>query len=190
MINNICSLRIQRFITFDQWVAWPSGLRRWFKAPVSSEAWVRIPPLPNFFRKAIVKNLQRYFCKIQCYRNLIPSVVWTYKLPNSSNDWLNIFTFYSAYKQEKQKVRAHSDLNQGPIGLQPIALPLSYRPTASEYTVHWGLYNTGIGWWNACNKIEKIICQKWDLNPRPHTRTRILTSSLSESKGFTLSLAP
>ena len=30
------------------WVAWPSGLRRWFKAPVSSEAWVRIPPLPSF----------------------------------------------------------------------------------------------------------------------------------------------
>ena len=28
-------------------VAWPSGLRRWFKAPVSSEAWVRIPPLPS-----------------------------------------------------------------------------------------------------------------------------------------------
>ena len=30
-------------------VAWPSGLRRWFKAPVSSEAWVRIPPLPDIF---------------------------------------------------------------------------------------------------------------------------------------------
>ena len=30
-------------------VAWPSGLRRWFKAPVSSEAWVRIPPLPRSF---------------------------------------------------------------------------------------------------------------------------------------------
>ena len=29
-------------------VAWPSGLRRWFKAPVSSGAWVRIPPLPYF----------------------------------------------------------------------------------------------------------------------------------------------
>ena len=28
-------------------VAWPSGLRRWFKAPVSSEAWDRIPPLPR-----------------------------------------------------------------------------------------------------------------------------------------------
>ncbi len=25
-------------------VAWPSGLRRWIKAPVSSGAWVRIPP--------------------------------------------------------------------------------------------------------------------------------------------------
>ena len=30
-------------------VAWPSGLRRWFKAPVSSEAWVRVPPLPVVF---------------------------------------------------------------------------------------------------------------------------------------------
>ena len=29
-------------------VAWPSGLRRWFKAPVSLEAWVRIPPLLSF----------------------------------------------------------------------------------------------------------------------------------------------
>ena len=29
-------------------VAWPSGLRRWIKAPVSSGAWVRIPPLPSF----------------------------------------------------------------------------------------------------------------------------------------------
>ena len=32
-----------------QKVAWPSGLRRWFKAPVSSGAWVRIPPLPQAF---------------------------------------------------------------------------------------------------------------------------------------------
>ena len=30
-------------------VAWPSGLRRWIKAPVSSGAWVRIPPLPDLF---------------------------------------------------------------------------------------------------------------------------------------------
>lgn len=30
-----------------QMVAWPSGLRRWIKAPVSSGAWVRIPPLPG-----------------------------------------------------------------------------------------------------------------------------------------------
>ena len=26
------------------------------------------------------------------------------------------------------------------------------------------------GWW-------KIVCQKWDLNPRPHARTRILSST-------------
>ena len=30
-------------------VGWPSGLRRWFKAPVISMAWVRIPPLPKVF---------------------------------------------------------------------------------------------------------------------------------------------
>ncbi len=28
-------------------VAWPSGLRRWIKAPVSSGEWVRIPLLPS-----------------------------------------------------------------------------------------------------------------------------------------------
>ncbi len=36
-------------LQFASEVAWPSGLRRWFKAPVSSEAWVRIPPLPQEF---------------------------------------------------------------------------------------------------------------------------------------------
>ena len=40
-------------------VAWPSGLRRWFKAPVSSEAWVRIPPLPIVF--LIVEQRTYYF---------------------------------------------------------------------------------------------------------------------------------
>ena len=28
-------------------VAWPSGPRRWIKAPVPAGAWVRIPPLPQ-----------------------------------------------------------------------------------------------------------------------------------------------
>ena len=36
-----------KLATQNKKVAWPSGLRRWFKAPVSSGAWVRIPPLPN-----------------------------------------------------------------------------------------------------------------------------------------------
>ena len=40
-------------------VAWPSGLRRWFKAPVSVEAWVQIPPLPRGQHRAIY----RYFYK-------------------------------------------------------------------------------------------------------------------------------
>ena len=28
---------------------WPSGLRRWIKAPISSEAWVRIPLQTIFY---------------------------------------------------------------------------------------------------------------------------------------------
>ena len=32
-------------------IAWPSGLRRWIKAPVSPGAWVRIPPLSNILFK-------------------------------------------------------------------------------------------------------------------------------------------
>ena len=44
-------------------VAWPSGLRRWFKAPVSSEAWVRIPPLPNFFTRHIRIGFIKLFAK-------------------------------------------------------------------------------------------------------------------------------
>ena len=42
--NNALGHGVQREV---KKVAWPSGLRRWFKAPVSSGAWVRIPPLPN-----------------------------------------------------------------------------------------------------------------------------------------------
>ena len=31
-------------------------------------------------------------------------------------------------RKEKKEARGHTDLNHGPIGLQPIALPLSYIP--------------------------------------------------------------
>ena len=86
-------------------VAWPSGLRRWFKAPVSSGAWVRIPPLPNL-------------------------------LTESSG----IFS--------KKYVRGHTDLNHGPIGLQPIALPLSYIPK---------LLNWYFCAWVLCVKDMKIL---------------------------------
>ncbi|GBP80869.1 Acidic repeat-containing protein [Eumeta japonica] len=47
-------------------VAWPSGLRRWFKAPVSSEAWVRIPPLPRFF---FPFNFSERFLKLSLKKN-------------------------------------------------------------------------------------------------------------------------
>ena len=40
-------------------VAWPSGLRRWFKAPVSAGAWVRIPPLPFCFTEGFLLLLSK-----------------------------------------------------------------------------------------------------------------------------------
>ena len=78
-----------------------------------------------------------------------------------------------------KKVRRHSELNQGPAGLQPDALPLSY---ISRYeTVGKHVYT------NRCAGVKKVICQKWDLNPRPHTRTRILIlHSLSRGQGLNL----
>ena len=36
-----------------------------------------------------------------------------------------------------KKIRGHTDLNHGPIGLQPIALPLSYIPTVEGQCVVW-----------------------------------------------------
>ena len=38
-------------------VLWPSGLRRWFQAPVISMAWVRIPPLP-FMREVLKLEIE------------------------------------------------------------------------------------------------------------------------------------
>ena len=50
-----------RFFSESARIAWPSGLRRWFKAPVTSVAWVRIPPLSNLFslEKEIAKQYEK-----------------------------------------------------------------------------------------------------------------------------------
>ena len=39
---------------------WPSGLRRWIKAPISSEAWVRIPLQSNLFQNSLL-HFQNFF---------------------------------------------------------------------------------------------------------------------------------
>ena len=40
---------------------WPSGLRRWIKAPISQGAWVRIPPGTH----ACVRNKKRFFVSLR-----------------------------------------------------------------------------------------------------------------------------
>ena len=47
-------------------VAWPSGLRRWFQAPVISMAWVRIPPLPGKFFFSF--NITTKQCEFLCFK--------------------------------------------------------------------------------------------------------------------------
>ena len=61
-------------------VAWPSGLRRWFKAPVSSEAWVRIPPLPTHFFCSFSQFVS--FLTYARKRCRVPRVVSIYQWPN------------------------------------------------------------------------------------------------------------
>ena len=71
--------------------------------------------------------------------------------------------------------RGHSELNQGPAGLQPDALPLSYIPghevsrQASSYC-YLGPEIKG----RRGVAVQKSFCQEWDLNPCPLSRTRIL----------------
>ena len=53
-------------------VAWPSGLRRWFKAPVSSEAWVRIPPLPSLLSYCHKNTkLRCVYCNVDSHGELV-----------------------------------------------------------------------------------------------------------------------
>ena len=85
----------------------------------------------------------------------------------------------------QENTRGHSELNQGPAGLQPDALPLSYIPLHS--------------WQDKL--VYKIIMQhyidkKWFV--RNGIRTHALNwgpefslaYSVSQSKEYTLSLAP
>ena len=73
-------------------VAWPSGLRRWFKAPVSTEAWVRVPPLPSLI-----------FC---CVRNLlrVAAINWKEELKlskkkvSSASDFIKQKLFEECYE--------------------------------------------------------------------------------------------
>ena len=51
---------------------------------------------------------------------------WTFKI---CIVWFTVgFDSLIKFLKRKRILRGHTDLNHGPIGLQPIALPLSYIP--------------------------------------------------------------
>ena len=77
-------------------VAWPSGLRRWFKAPVSSEAWVRIPPLPESFLKIGEKRPSytwpnNWFVPTWLSGLGVWFLLWVQEVPGSNPGWARIY---------------------------------------------------------------------------------------------------
>ncbi len=63
-----------------------------------------------------------------------------------------------------QKCRGHSDLNQGPIGLQPIALPLSYIPFCAARESNPGRKNGNLAWYHYTSGALDIWFQLLILN--------------------------
>ena len=101
--------------------------------------------------------------------------LWVQEVPGSNPGWalvIILFCLWCWYRGPKINARGHSDLNQGPTGLQPGALPLSYIPNLQitwKITFTFTLFH---------KEDKKCFCQKGDSNPCPHKRTRnlILTS--------------
>ena len=72
-----------------------------------------------------------------------------------------------------KKIRGHTDLNHGPIGLQPIALPLSYIPTVEGQCVVWAP-DTARG----PLSVEAGIFTRWSLT-WPHVWVALLARPVS-----------
>ena len=82
-------------------IAWPSGLRRWFKAPVFSKARVRIPPLSNFLYSTFV-FIKYLICILDIFFNII--LLMYYKVTHILyyddiiyNDFIIIVQYYNNY---------------------------------------------------------------------------------------------
>ena len=70
---------------------------------------------------------------------------------------IKLYKMNTFYVKQKEMLRAHSDLNQGPIDLQSIALPLSYTPLLrkAEKTLqqnpHYAMYA------EQANRVETLV---------------------------------
>ena len=116
------------FIKQDFRVAWPSGLRRWFKAPVSSGAWVRIPLLPGILY--CVQKLSITFSYFH-YKNLVvtspPQLMKglsSYFQGMSPKGWVNMIIgpFYWILKTKPFhgcSKRCIMNIHKGTLGVEP-----------------------------------------------------------------------
>ena len=107
---------------------WPSGLRRWFKAPVSSGAWVRIPLLPGILY--CVQKLSITFSYFH-YKNLVvtspPQLMKglsSYFQGMSPKGWVNMIIgpFYWILKTKPFhgcSKRCIMNIHKGTLGVEP-----------------------------------------------------------------------
>ena len=74
-------------------------------------------------------------------------LLWVQEVPGSNPGWALVFCQLNGMQEPKSQERGHSDLNQGPTGLQPGALPLSYIPNRAWTVslVNPNLYQGGKG---------------------------------------------
>ena len=112
--NNSWRERSLVFCLFS-WVAWPSGLRRWIKAPVSSGAWVRIPPLPRILfsctvpHKEATTSLKSFPHTDLCEQTLIQ--------PQSLRDKALLKELFSVCCTAKRLVSLEVELGGPPVGI-------------------------------------------------------------------------
>ena len=112
--NNSWRERSLVFCMFS-WVAWPSGLRRWIKAPVSSGAWVRIPPLPRILfsctvpHKEATTSLKSFPHTDLCEQTLIQ--------PQSLRDKALLKELFSVCCTAKRLVSLEVEVGGPPVGI-------------------------------------------------------------------------
>jgi hypothetical protein len=111
---------------------------------IQRNIWIMLVSMPDFIKAVKVTSSVLN----HCWLNLtgrpnglgVWFLLWVQEVPGSNPGLALDFSFFfffwmqgcNVLNQKKFHLRGHSELNQGPAGLQPDALPLSYIPVCGE----------------------------------------------------------